>query len=175
MTLVAITGSAASGKRLVGRETLSHMGILLAFFIALSAFFDLFDFIVFSYSDTITGNTALHFLSSDHLPVSIVHVGGYVLALSILLFKRGRETPWLTVAAVVAIVAVAAYRYNLTIVGQAPPLLPFLEEAQYAPTWVEGSIAGGIVAVVVLGYSVLTRLLPMEEPAGALSDGEETP
>ncbi len=175
MTLVAITGSAASGRRLVSRETLSHMGILVAFLIAIAAFLDLFDFIVFSYSDTITGNTAWHFLRADHLPVSIVHVGGYIVAISILLTKRGRETPWLTVAMAVVIAAVAAYRYNLTIVGQAPPLLPFLEEAQYAPTWVEGSIAGGIVAFVVLGYGVLTRLLPMEQPAGVLSDDEVTP
>ncbi len=175
MVLVGAATSAATGRRIVGRETLSHMGILLAFFIALSAFFDFFDFIVFSYSDTITGNTAWHFLSSDHLPVSIVHVGGYILALSILLFKRGRETPWLTVAAAVALIAVAAYRYNLTIVGQAPPLLPFLDEAKYAPTWVELSITAGIVAFMLLGYSVLTRVLPMEEPDRTLSENETAP
>jgi molybdopterin-containing oxidoreductase family membrane subunit len=151
------------------------MGILLAFFIALSAFFDLFDFIVFSYSDTITGNTAWEFLSGSNLVVSVVHVGGYMLALSILLVKRGRETPWLTVAAAVALIAVAAYRYNLTIVGQAPPLLPFLEDPSYAPTFVEISITTGIVAFALLGYSVLTRVLPMEEPDGALDEGDVAP
>jgi len=170
MVLVGAAGSAVSGRRLVGRETLSHLGMLLAFFIALSAFFDFFDFLVFSYSDTITGNTAWHFLGSDHLPVSIVHVGGYIVALAILLLKRGRQTPWLTVAAAVALIAVVAYRYNLTIVGQAPPLLPFLDDPNYAPTWVEGSITAGIVALALLGYSVLTRVLPMEEDARTLND-----
>ncbi len=170
MTLVAALGSTLSGRQIVSRETLSHMGILVGIFIAVAAFMDLFDFIVFSYSDTITGNMAWEFLRGSNLPVSVVHVGGYIVALSILLSKRGRETPWLTVAAAVAIIAVAAYRYNLTIVGQAPPLMPFLEDPTYAPTWVEGSIAAGIVAFVVLGYSVLTRVLPMEETAGTLSE-----
>lgn len=165
LTLVAAAGSTVPGRRLVRNETLSHMGIILGILIAIAAFLDLFDFIVFSYSDTITGNTAWEFLSGSSIAVSFVHVGGYIVALSILLFRRGREMPWLTVAAAVAIIAVVAYRYNLTIVGQAPPLMPFLEDPSYAPTWVEGSIAGGIVAFVLLGYSVLTRVLPMEENA----------
>ncbi|MEE9208359.1 MAG: NrfD/PsrC family molybdoenzyme membrane anchor subunit [Gemmatimonadota bacterium] len=170
LTIAASAGSAVSGRPLVSRETLSHMGIMLGLFISIAAFLDLFDFIVFSYSDTITGNTAWEFLSGPNLAFSIVHVGGYIVALSILMSKRGRETPWLTVAAAVAFIAVAAYRYNLTIVGQAPPLMPFLEDPSYAPTWVEGSVAAGIMAFVLLGYSVLTRVLPMEEPAGPLSD-----
>ena len=146
---------------------------MIGVFIAIAAFLDMFDFIIFSYSDTITGNTAWEFLSGPNLIFSFVHVGGYVVALAIVMSKRGRETPWLTVAAVIAIVAVAAYRYNLTIVGQAPPLMPFLEDPSYAPTWVEGSVAAGIVAFVLLGYSLLTRILPMEEPAGPLSDIKE--
>jgi Ni/Fe-hydrogenase subunit HybB-like protein len=175
LVLIGAASSVVTKRSLVGKATLSHMGILLAFFIALSAFFDLFDFIVFSYSDTITGNTAWEFLSGSNLVVSVVHVGGYMLALSILLVKRGRETPWLTVAAAVALIAVAAYRYNLTIVGQAPPLLPFLEDPSYAPTFVEISITTGIVAFALLGYSVLTRVLPMEEPDGALDEGDVAP
>ncbi len=173
MTLVAAAGSTVPGRGVVGRKTLSHLATILGLFIAIAAVMDLFDFIVFSYSDTITGNTAMDFLRGSNLPFSIVHVGGYAVALTILLFKRGRETPWLTVAAFITIVAIAAYRYNLTIVGQAPPLMPFLESPEYAPTWVEGSIAAGIVAFVLLGYSVLTRVLPMEELAGPLSDIEE--
>ncbi len=170
MTLVATASSAASGRQVLSKETFSHLGALLGLFIAIAAVMDVFDFIVFSYSDTITGNTAMDFLRGSNLPFSIVHVGGYAVALTILLTKRGRQTPWLTVAAAVTLVAIASYRYNLTIVGQAPPLMPFLESPDYFPTWTESSIALAIVSFVLLGYSVLTRVLPMEEDAGSLSE-----
>jgi Ni/Fe-hydrogenase subunit HybB-like protein len=69
-------------------------------------------------------------------------------------------------AAGIAVLAAAAYRFNLVAAGQAPELLPFLEDATYSPSWVEISIAAGIVALITLAYSVATRVLPMEEPTG---------
>lgn len=165
--LVALITSQLRGRALVGKKTLAHMGTLLAFFIGLAGFLDFFDFLVFTYSDVPTGIEAWRFLVNSHLPLSILHVGGLILAFVILLFKRGRETPWLAVAAVVAIVATAAYRYNLTTVGLAVPLFPFLSEEHYTPTWTEFSLVIGIVAAVLFSYTILARVLPMEEVRGA--------
>ena len=165
MLLLALVTSALNGRQLVRKETLSHMGALLAFFIALAGFLDFFDWIVFSYSGKSAGNEAWKFLTTTHLPLSALHVGVYIVAFLILIFARGRGLGWLAVASVVAIVAVAAYRYNLTTLGMAVPLFGFLPSAEYVPTWSELSLALGIVAAVVLAYSVLVKVLPLEDQA----------
>ncbi len=164
--IVAIVTSAVGGRDLVSKRTLGHLGGLLAFFIVTAAFMDFFDFLVFSYSNEFAGNEALDYLWSYNVGFSILHVAGYVVALAILLLNRGRSVPWLGIGAVIALLAVGAYRYNMTSVGLAVPLFPFLDGADYRPTWVEISTALGIVALISLAYSVLTRVLPMEEPSG---------
>ena len=164
---VAVVTSLATGKDLVRRETLTHMGILLALFIAIAAFMDFFDFIVYKYNGEFAGDEAFDALWSDGVVLSILHVGGYAVALLILALNINRRNPaWFGAAALVALVAAGAYRFNLTAAGQSPKLLPFLEDVSYWPTWVEISITMGIVALVLLLYSVAVRVLPMEQPAG---------
>ena len=167
MILIATLTSFFSRRELVSSSTLSHMGMLLAFFIGAAAFLDFFDFLVFSYSDEPAGNMAWYYLSAANLPFSVLHVGGYIVALAILLLRRGNPTTWVPIAAAVAIVAVAAYRYNLTVVGVSVPLFPFLPAQSYVPSWTEISVAAGIIALVLLAYSVLTRVIPVEEKGAA--------
>lgn len=165
--LVAVVTSWLNKRELVSEGALSHLGALLAFFIAVTGFLDFFDLLVFTYSDKVTGGEARHFLTTTHLPLSALQVVGYVAAFVILLFPKGRTTPWITVAAALALVAVAAYRYNLTTVGVEIQLFSFQEHVHYFPTWTEVSLSAGIVALVLLAYSILTKILPMEDPAGA--------
>lgn len=167
MMCVAVVTSAISGKELVTKKTLAHMGGLLGLFIAIVAFMDFFDMLVYQYSDDVAGNEAFHRLWTDGWVLSSLHVGGYVVALGIILLNRGTSAGWLGAAAAIAVVASAAYRFNLVAAGQAPTLLPFLEDTHYSPSWVEISISAGIVALVMLAYSVATRVFPLEEPAGA--------
>ncbi len=167
MMCVAVVTSAISGKELVTKKTLAHMGGLLGLFIAIVAFMDFFDMLVYQYSDDVAGNEAFHRLWTDGWVLSSLHVGGYVVALGIILLNRGTSAGWLGAAAAIAVVASAAYRFNLVAAGQAPTLLPFLEDTPYSPSWVEISISAGIVALVMLAYSVATRVFPLEEPAGA--------
>lgn len=167
MMCVATVTSVVSGRDLVTKRTLAHMGALLGLFIAIAAFMDFFDMLVYQYSDDVAGNEAFHALWSDGWVLSSLHVGGYVAALAIILLNRGTSMGWLGVAAAIAVVASAAYRFNLTAAGQSVPLLPFLEEVHYSPSWVEISISAAIVALVLLAYSVATKVLPMEKPAGA--------
>jgi molybdopterin-containing oxidoreductase family membrane subunit len=162
--IVAIVSSAIGGRDLVSKKTLAHMGALLAAFIVVAAFMDFFDWLVAIYSDEAAGNSALHILSDENIVFSIVHVGGYALALAVLLLNQGRSVGALAVASVLAVLAVASYRYNLTSVGQEVPLYPFLENASYSPTWVEISVALGIVALITLAYSVITRVIPLDQP-----------
>ncbi len=167
MMCVAWVTSFVNGTKLVSKQTMAHMGAVVALFITIAAFMDFFDFIVYKYSDEYAGNEAFKALWSDGWILSSLHVGGYVVALGIILFNRGRSAGWLAAAAAIALVAAAAYRFNLTAAGQSAPLLPFLEDVSYTPSWVEISVSAGIVALMALVYSVATRVLPMEEPAGA--------
>jgi len=166
MMCVAAVSSVVSGRDLVTKKTLAHMGALLGLFIAMAAFMDFFDMLVYQYSDDVAGNEAFHRLWSDGWVLSSLHVGGYVVALGIILLNRGTSAGWLGAAAAIAVVASAAYRFNLTAAGQAPSLLPFLEDVHYSPTFVEISISAGIVALITLAYSIATKVLPMEQPAG---------
>jgi molybdopterin-containing oxidoreductase family membrane subunit len=167
MVLVTVATSWLKKSDLVGKSTLAHMGALLAFFIALAGFFDFFDWLVFAYSDKAEGVIAWDILFGSNVMLSVVHVAGYFAAFVFLLYVLMRRREWLVpalaAASVVTLVAVAAYRYNLVTVGQAVPLLPFIPRSHYSPSWTEISIAVAIVALIALSYSILTRLLPMED------------
>lgn len=170
MMCVAVVTSVISGKELVTKKTLAHMGALLGLFIAIVAFMDFFDMLVYQYSDDVAGNEAFHRLWTDGWVLSTLHVGGYIVALGIIILNRGTSAGWLGAAAAIAVVASGAYRFNLVAAGQAPTVLPFLEDVHYSPSWVEISISAGIVALITLGYSVATRVLPLEAPAGEASE-----
>ncbi|MBM2827158.1 MAG: hypothetical protein HW403_1222, partial [Dehalococcoidia bacterium] len=161
--LVTIVTSWLTKRELVSKGTLAHLGALLAFFIAITGFLDFFDLLIYTYSDEVTAGEARHFLAETHLPFSVIQVAGYVVAFVILLFPKGRTTPWLTVASFLALLAVAAYRYNLITVGVEIQLFSFQEHMHYFPTWTEVSLSVGIVALMLLAYSILTKVLPMEE------------
>lgn len=167
MLLVAVVTSWLKGRPLVGTGTLAHMGGLLAFFIALAGFLDFFDWLVFAYSDKAEGVEAWNILFGSNTVLSVIHVAGYVVAFVALLYVLSRRPAWLVPAlagaSAVTLVAVAAYRYNLVTVGQAVALLPVIPRDHYWPSWYELAIGAGIVALTALSYSVLVRILPMEE------------
>jgi molybdopterin-containing oxidoreductase family membrane subunit len=167
--LIAVATNKLGRTEIASRATLAHMGGLLAFFLAVAAFMDLFDFLVFTYSDNPTGAAAWDVIWGPQLGFSIVHVAGYVLAFTILLWKR-RELGWLTAAAFLTIAGVAAYRYNLVTIGFAEPSLPFQESPRYWPSRYEIAISFGILALIGLSYLVLIRVLPMEESGRARWD-----
>ncbi len=169
MALVAIVTSWLKGRELVGKSTLAHMGSLLAFFIALAGFLDFFDWLVFAYSDKAEGVEAWNILFGSNTVLSVIHVAGYVVAFALLLYVLARRPLWLVpglaAASAVVLVAVAAYRYNLVVVGQALPLLPLIPRDHYWPSWYELAIGVGIIALIALSYSILVRILPLEEEA----------
>ncbi len=161
MILVPIITSKASKREIVGRETLDHLGKLLAFFITVNIFFDFFDIFVLMYSDEPEGIETLNLLTGRFLPLFILNFAGLFVSLFILLTKRGRTVTGLSIATTVTLSGIIAYRYNLVVVAQTIPLLPGLPEIYYYPTFPEVSIEAGIVAFALFLYTVLTRVLPL--------------
>jgi molybdopterin-containing oxidoreductase family membrane subunit len=139
------------------------MGGLLAFFLGITLFMDFFDYLVMSYSGKPGGLEIWHFLTGRYIPFFLINTIGMFIAMAILLFKRGRSITGLLIASTVTMISIMAYRWNLIIVAQIPPIFPGTGEIYYIPTAPEMAVLAGIVALVIFLYLVLTRVLPMEE------------
>ncbi len=161
--LTTIVTSTVEKRQLVKLETLVHMGKLLAFFITVNIFFDIFDIFVLKYSEEIEGIEAWELLTGRFRPLFLVNFIGLFGGLFILLSKKGKTIKGLSVASCLTILGITAYRYYLIVVAQIVPLQPGLPEVYYTPSFVEWSVIAGIVALIMFLYTVLTKLLPMEE------------
>lgn len=163
MILMAILTSRIDKRELVSMETLDHMGRLLSLFITINLFFDFYDIFVLKYSEEPEGIESLNLLTGRFAPLFILNFGGLFISLIILLFKWGRTPKALTFVSCLAISAIIAYRYDLVVVAQIVPLLPGFPEIHYYPTIPEISMEASIVALGLLFYTILSRVLPMEE------------
>lgn len=162
--LVAIATSRIKQVELVSKKALTTMSTLLLWFLVVAAFFDFFDSIVLTYSNTAVDASAWSMLTGGNAWLTILHVAGYVTGFIILFQKSGREdTGRMATAAVAILIGVAAYRYSLVTTGLFVPLLPFIKGNVYTPTWPEIAVTLGILSLVSLAYLILVRVLPMEE------------
>ena len=161
--LVAVVTSKIEKRELLDRETFDHMGRLLAFFVVGTLFLDFFDYFILRYSGKKEAMEIWHILMSRYVPAFVMNIGGLILAFLILLFKKGRTPNGLLIAASIIQLAIIAYRIDLITVGQLVPLFPGMGEMYYYPTLSEISVALGIMALIVLLYAVLSKIIPMDE------------
>jgi molybdopterin-containing oxidoreductase family membrane subunit len=163
MIFISILTAKITKRELVTKETLSHMGGLLAFFLGITLFMDFFDFLVMSYSGKPGGLEIWHFLTTRFKPLFLVNTIGMFCSMTILLFKRGRHITGLLIASIITMISIIAYRIDLIVVAQIPPLFPGIGEIYYVPTLTEMGVVAGVVGLITFLYLVLTRVLPMEE------------
>ncbi len=175
MLLVALVTSSAGRKPLVSSKTLGHMGKLLACFVAVTLLFDFFDALVMNYSETPEGTELWALLSGNFFGLYALNIGGLIVSLVILLLPGGRSTRGLFLASAIAVLATAAYRYNLVIVGQSASLWEGQvgQAVSYSPTGTEVSVVIGVLALVLFAYTILVRILPAGNQ-GALRERAET-
>lgn len=160
-------------KPVLDTKTFNHTGLMLMVFVLITLLFDLSDAVVLQYSDKPEGMEAWRILTSEHAGLFIINVSFLIIAFLVLIFRKGRRKTGLGVASILTLVAIAAYRYNLVIVPQKVPLLPGINDIEYLPTVVEISVIAGIIALVILVYSLATKILPMVSN-GAVSKSTET-
>ncbi|HEA69783.1 MAG TPA: hypothetical protein ENI07_23670 [Desulfobacterales bacterium] len=161
--LVAVITSKIEKREILTSKTFDHMGRLLAFFVISTLFLDFFDYFILRYSGTKEAMEIWHILTERYTILFVMNIGGLTLAFLILLFKRGRTPNGLLIAASIIQLAIIAYRIDLVSVGQLAPLYPGMGELYYYPTLSEISVALGIVALIILLYTVLSKIIPMEE------------
>lgn len=161
--LVTIITSWAGKKELVSSETYNHMGVMLCFFLIATVFLDTFDYLILSYSETEEGMETWSLLTGRYLPTFLINMVGLYAALAIVSFKKYRNSRGLLYATTITIIAIAAYRINLISIGQIVPLYPELGEIEYIPNLHEIAPFIGMVAMLMLLYAILTKLLPLEK------------
>lgn len=161
--LVSVITSKIEKRDILSIETYEHMGRLLAFFVIVTLFLDFFDYFILIYSGKKEAMETWHILTTRYVPVFLMNIGGLMLSFLILLFKKGRTPNGLLVATSIIQMAIVAYRVDLVSVGQLVPLFPGMGELYYYPTLSEISVALAVIALIMLLYSVLSKIIPMEE------------
>ncbi len=150
-------------KELLSKEAYNHAGWLLAFFLMLTLFIDVFDYVIVLYNKTHEGIELWHLLTGRYKITFFMNMGLLFLALGILLTKAGRTKNGIFIASVCTILGIGAYRINIISVAQLIPLYAELGELEYIPTFPEIAIMVGIFAIGIHLYLVLTRLVPLED------------
>jgi len=168
--LIAIITSKLKKREIVSQKTFNHMGLLLGAFLTATLFLDLTDYLIVLYSGTAEGMETWHILSERYAPLLSLNIIGMIIAIIILMFKKGRTVPGLFISSLLTIVAIMAYRINLISVGQLVPLYPEMGTLHYVPSVPEISVALGIVALMVLLYMIFAKILPMEKTVTGLAD-----
>ena len=161
--MVAVITSWAEKRELLSKETYDHMGQILCFFVLLTVFLDFFDYFILRYSAKLEAMETWHIMTTRYIVTFVLNIGGLVLAFIMLLYKRWRTGSGLLVVGAIVQVAIMSYRINLVSVGQLAPLFPGMGEIQYIPTFSEIAILLGIIALVILLYTILSTVLPVEE------------
>jgi molybdopterin-containing oxidoreductase family membrane subunit len=167
--LVTIITSWVNRKDLVSRETYNHMGTMLCFFLIATVFLDTFDYLILSYSGTEEGLETWHLLTGRYLPTFLINMVGLYAALAIVSFKKYRTPRGLLYASSITIIAIAAYRINLISIGQLVPLYHEMGAIEYVPNIHEIAPFIGLIAILMFLYTILTKVLPMEDRVHAVS------
>ncbi|MBI5057482.1 MAG: polysulfide reductase NrfD [Nitrospirae bacterium] len=160
--LISVVTSKVEKREILSSETYNHMGKLLAFFVVVTLFLDFFDYFILRYSGKKEAMETWEILMHRYIPVFMINILGLLTAFIILMFRKGRTANGLLVATAIIQLAIIAYRIDLVSVGQLSPLFPGMGELYYHPTPSEISVALGIIALVILLYTVLTKILPVE-------------
>ena len=161
--MVAVITSKAEKRELLSKETYEHMGKILCFFVLITVFLDFFDYFIMRYSGKLEAMETWHIITTRYIVTFVLNIGGLVLSFILLLFKKWRTPNRLLVVGSIIQVAIISYRINLVSVGQLAPLFPGMGEIRYIPTFSEVTIILGIFALVILLYTILTNILPVEE------------
>ena len=161
--MVAVITSKVEKRELLSKETYEHMARVLAFFVLVTVFLDFFDYFIMRYSAKSEAMETWHIITTRYIATFVLNIGGLVVAFILLLFKRWRTADGLLIVGAIVQVAIMSYRINLVSVGQLAPLFPGMGGIYYIPTFSEITIALGIIALVILLYTILSNVLPVEE------------
>jgi molybdopterin-containing oxidoreductase family membrane subunit len=157
MVIVSYINVKIKKRELLNLSSKLLMRYLLIFLTAGVLFLDVFDILVLKYSAKPEGLEAWYLLISEHLFLFLLNILGLLLALILLLTKKGNEYPRIIISSILIVLAISAYRYNLIIIGQEAPLFEGDTIERYSPTIIEIIICAGITSFAILAYQILMQ------------------
>ena len=102
---------------------------------------------------------------------------GILIPIIILRIKRFRTSRNITIAAVIDVAALWVNRYIIVVPTLETPFLPIQDSRpdwlNYSPTWVELSLTMAGIAVFVMFYMVITKLVPIISISEMTEEDEE--
>jgi molybdopterin-containing oxidoreductase family membrane subunit len=143
-----------------------NVGVLLTVIAAFYGYFTFSDYLTKWYGSIKMDSILIDKLFSDYYSLFIfANYIGIILPCIIIAFPRFRTIPNITVAAVIALVALWVNRYIIVIPTLETPFLPIQDTRpdwiNYSPTWIEWSLTLAGVSVFVMLFMLVSKIAPI--------------
>jgi Fe-S-cluster-containing dehydrogenase component/Ni/Fe-hydrogenase subunit HybB-like protein len=139
-----------------------YLGYLLVTLAAVMAYMNISEYLTTGYK--MEAGVRFHFQQLTSGPFAGLFwfyiLGGILMPILLMLWKRTRTITGVVVAAVLVIVTMWIERYLIIVSGFRIPLMPY-PPANYHPSWVEWSILAGGIALFCLIITVFAKLFPV--------------
>jgi Ni/Fe-hydrogenase subunit HybB-like protein len=139
-----------------------YLGYLLAAFAGFMIYVNINEFLTAGFKLEEEGEFAFRQLFVDDFALMFWFyiIGGLLMPIVLMLFRRTRTIAGVVVAAILVDIAMFFERYFIVVTGLRVPLMPY-EPASYSPTFVEWSIFVAGIALFLLLISIALKVLPM--------------
>lgn len=157
-------------RRPVDEAVVTDLGKVLAGFLLVDAGLMFYEFLVPAMAMDPHDTDIFKVMANSRFNWSFwfVQLGlGLIAPAVMLLTSLRRSWQWVSTAAVLVVVGVAATRFNIIIPPLIAPPLAGLPTADYHPTLVEWGASAGIIALGLLLFSLAAEVLPLDSHGGA--------
>ena len=156
-----------------------NVGVLLLIISAFYGYFTFSDYLTKWYGSVKMDTVLIDKLFSEFYWMFIfANYVGILIPIIIVGIKRFRTSRNITIAAVIAVIALWVNRYIIVVPTLETPFLPIQDSRpdwlNYSPTWVELSLSLAGIAVFVMFYMVISKLVPIIS-ISEMTEEEEKP
>lgn len=143
-----------------------NVGVLLTVIAAFYGYFTFSDYLTKWYGSIKMDSVLIDKLFSDYYSLFIfANYVGILLPCIIIAFPRFRTIPNITIAAVIALLALWVNRYIIVVPTLETPFLPIQdvrpEWVRYSPTWVEWSLTLAGISVYGMLFMLISKIAPI--------------
>lgn len=143
-----------------------NVGVLLTVIAAFYGYFTFSDYLTKWYGSIKMDSILIDKLFSEYYSLFIfANYIGILLPGIIIAFPRFRTIPNITVAAIIALLALWVNRYIIVIPTLETPFLPIqdtrAEWIKYSPTWIEWSLTFAGVSIFVMLFMLISKIAPI--------------
>lgn len=168
------------GSEVVPRDVLFDVGRIAGVILLIYLYMRFWDFVTGNYGYVPLRSEATQTLTGGRMAIEFwsweIVLGGLIPALLMLRAAATRRESDLFLGGSLAVIGFIQNRWNTTLLGLTTPLtttpaLAYPLIPEYTPAWTEWAVVGGVVAGVLLAFTLGMRYLPVFGPP-ALEEGQ---